>query len=778
MIKNSLNLVRSVEQNRPRCIQDIEAGLKKGYTKLLPKSVPSFRPSQIRFLDKIKPELSTLTIGEEIIIQKNTGTGKTLLFLIFAKLASKNSQVAIVVPTIELGNQTIDSIKKYFPGLKINFVYTSADDKTNATKGLSRDSKIIVIVKDSLSKLEEIEYIDHSHFDPKLFILDESHTQQHDEIREALNKYQDKAVFLSFTATPLNTQIDKKNPDDIAVVVGDSVHWLPRKDVPYGRLVFEDNPDELIADKEILPIKWHPILSRELRFDNVEESRETGDFNEASLNQTLETTWNSLVEQINSDIINNDIYDDRHNFFVACPNSTALTDYAACKLNESSGYDVAIVTAKKCEIYTNGKFKPMSREDIQNHNWKDGKKFIYQIRQLREGYNDESIDCVVVLSFTKKVADYLQTIGRGGRVHPGQEHLLVVDILSTRSSVANPVSAPLVLGLLSAKENELLLTDKQKSLGEVNEPDFAVHQEFVMSQMYESFEYPFQATERIKKDSLRNYNHILNSLDTIEALMAILQQKVENGAQLHKFVLTPTGYPRDLKGLQQMNLDELKLIRFNPSITYPELPKYLINKYQSEATDKGDTASQAEIILGIHKAYIGDTSPDLIKNKLVELLSKKPELYNRLINPKDKFFRTILGTFEKESEAVRSKYEKPEVETSKNDETIQNRLKGNVRQVNQNSIPGIFNSYLEHDENLRQAMDKIIAGVADKTVSSETLFVNFALFLNKTKRTTRANFEDWLQNLLDGENQILQRYLSEYLNKINDFPLTILKKTL
>jgi hypothetical protein len=70
-MKNSLNLVREEQQNRPRCIQDIEAGLKKGYANLLPKSILSFRPSQIRFLDKIRPELATLTFGEEIIIQKN-----------------------------------------------------------------------------------------------------------------------------------------------------------------------------------------------------------------------------------------------------------------------------------------------------------------------------------------------------------------------------------------------------------------------------------------------------------------------------------------------------------------------------------------------------------------------------------------------------------------------------------------------------------------------------------------------------------------------------------
>jgi superfamily II DNA or RNA helicase len=777
-MKNSLNLVESKNQNRPRCVLDIEAGLKKGYTKLLPKSILSFRPSQIRFFDKIRPDLATLTFGEEIIIQKNTGTGKTLLFLILAKLASKNSQVAIVVPTIELGNQTIKSIKKYFPDLKVNFVYSSEDDKDNASKGLSKDSNIIVIVKNSLSKLEEINYIDHTLFNPKLFILDESHTHQNDNIREALNKYQDTSVFVSFTATPLKTRIDKKNPDDIQVLVGDGVQWLQRKNAPYGRLVFEDNPDELLADKEILPIKWHPILSRELRFDNVEESAETGDFNEASLNQTLETTWNSLVEQINNDIINNDIYKDRHNFFVACPNSTALTDYAAHELHKSSGYDVAVVTAKKRGIYTNGKFIPSTLEDIQGHNWKDDKKFIYQIRQLREGYNDVSIDCVIMLSFTKMIADYIQTVGRGGRVHADQVFLLVVDILSSRFSVANPVSAPVVLGLLSARENELLLTNKQKSLGETSNPDFAIHEEFVMSQMYESFEYPFQATQRIKKDALRNHSNVLNSLDVIEALMSILQQKIASGSLLNKLILTPASYPRDFEALKHMDLDKLKLIKFNPSITYIELPKYLINKYQSEAVDKADVASQANIILSLHEADLGDIPKDQIKNKIVELLNQRPELYNRLIDPKDKLFKTILKTFQKRPEAKAIEPVSPDAVSLKPATATADESKKNIQKVEQSSIADIFKSYLEHNQSLSQAVNSIISAVPDKTISADTLITNFALFLNTTKRTTRADFEDWFQKVLFKNEISLERYAREYITKITEFDPTILKKTL
>jgi superfamily II DNA or RNA helicase len=48
---------------------------------------------------------------------------------------------------------------------------------------------------------------------------------------------------------------------------------------------------------------------------------------------------------------------------------------------------------------------------------------------LTEGYDEPSIDCVVCLRPTKVRSLYSQIIGRGTRIHPGKDHLLVLDFL-------------------------------------------------------------------------------------------------------------------------------------------------------------------------------------------------------------------------------------------------------------------------------------------------------------------------------------------------------------
>ncbi|MCQ2440255.1 MAG: DEAD/DEAH box helicase, partial [Oscillospiraceae bacterium] len=48
---------------------------------------------------------------------------------------------------------------------------------------------------------------------------------------------------------------------------------------------------------------------------------------------------------------------------------------------------------------------------------------------LTEGWDCPSVDCVVVLRPTKVRSLYTQMIGRGTRLHPGKDHLLILDFL-------------------------------------------------------------------------------------------------------------------------------------------------------------------------------------------------------------------------------------------------------------------------------------------------------------------------------------------------------------
>ena len=61
---------------------------------------------------------------------------------------------------------------------------------------------------------------------------------------------------------------------------------------------------------------------------------------------------------------------------------------------------------------------------------------------LLEGWDEPSIDCVVIMRPTQSRTVYVQAIGRGSRIHPGKDHLLILDPLwlSTEHSLVRPAN--------------------------------------------------------------------------------------------------------------------------------------------------------------------------------------------------------------------------------------------------------------------------------------------------------------------------------------------------
>jgi type I site-specific restriction endonuclease len=69
------------------------------------------------------------------------------------------------------------------------------------------------------------------------------------------------------------------------------------------------------------------------------------------------------------------------------------------------------------------------RQAILERFKRDQTRVLCNAMLLTEGYDEPSIDCVVCLRPTKVRALYSQIIGRGTRLWPGKDHLLVLDFL-------------------------------------------------------------------------------------------------------------------------------------------------------------------------------------------------------------------------------------------------------------------------------------------------------------------------------------------------------------
>lgn len=61
---------------------------------------------------------------------------------------------------------------------------------------------------------------------------------------------------------------------------------------------------------------------------------------------------------------------------------------------------------------------------------------------LTEGWDDPSVDCIVVLRPTKVRSLYCQMVGRGTRLYPGKDHLLLLDFLwhTERHELCHPAA--------------------------------------------------------------------------------------------------------------------------------------------------------------------------------------------------------------------------------------------------------------------------------------------------------------------------------------------------
>lgn len=69
------------------------------------------------------------------------------------------------------------------------------------------------------------------------------------------------------------------------------------------------------------------------------------------------------------------------------------------------------------------------RQEVLGRFKRDETRVLCNAMLLTEGYDEPSIDCVVCLRPTKVRALYSQIIGRGTRIWPGKDHLLVLDFL-------------------------------------------------------------------------------------------------------------------------------------------------------------------------------------------------------------------------------------------------------------------------------------------------------------------------------------------------------------
>ena len=306
-----------------------------------------------------------------------TGTGKTI---VFAKVAEEcvrsGERVLIMAHRAELLEQAADKIKKS-TGL-----VCSVEKAEQSCLGSWY--RIVVGSVQSLTREKRLQQFGKDHFDT--IIIDEAHHAISDSYQNVL-QYFDEAKSLGVTATP--DRGDMKNLGQY-----------------FNSLAYEYTLPKAIREGFLCKIKAQTIP---IKLDLTGVGMQSGDFKAADIGSALDP----YLRQIANEMVN---YCKGRKTVVFLPlikTSQKFRDFlieAGFRATEVNGQ-----SEDRAEIlrdFENGKYDVLCNSML-----------------LTEGWDCPSVDCIIVLRPTKIRSLYAQMVGRGTRLHPGKEELLILDFL-------------------------------------------------------------------------------------------------------------------------------------------------------------------------------------------------------------------------------------------------------------------------------------------------------------------------------------------------------------
>lgn len=323
----------------------------------------------------VEATLSKFREYKRLLVVVPTAGGKTVIFSTLAQRAQP-ARTLILAHREELLTQAADKLYRA-TGL--------VAEVERAAQRASRDAPVVVASVQTLMRESRLASWPRDHFG--LVVVDEAHHVLADSYQRVLSHFHDHASVLGVTATP--DRGDKKNLgayfEDIAFEVG--LHDL----INQGYL-------------SRIAVRTMPV-----RIDLAQVRTTAGDYNDADLGDVIEPVLREIVGSLRDTIGN-------RKTIVFLP--LVRTSRQFVDLCREAGF-----AAEHIDGQTDDRRAILDRfaaGEIQ---------ILSNSMLLTEGFDEPSIECVICLRPTKVRALYAQIVGRGTRLHPGKENLLVLDFL-------------------------------------------------------------------------------------------------------------------------------------------------------------------------------------------------------------------------------------------------------------------------------------------------------------------------------------------------------------
>ncbi len=319
-----------------------------------------------------------------------TGCGKTITFSEWLRQqVEKGGRGLILAHRDELLSQAAQKLKSV-TGLD------SALEKADSSAYLS-DAPVTVASVQSLSRPERLKKYPAGYYTD--IVIDEAHHSLSNSYRELIDHFETSRI-LGVTATP--DRGDHKALSEI-----------------YESLAFEYPMRKVIQEGYLVPIKAK-MLPVEVDLSEVKTS--CGDYTANSLGDAIEPYLDEIARRMAEEC------KDRKTV-VFLPLIRMAKRFAEL-LNEY-GISAAEVNGESSD-----------REEILADFEAGSYQALCNAMLLTEGWDCPSVDCIVVLRPTKVRSLYQQMVGRGTRLYPGKEDLLILDFLylTAKHDLCTPAS--------------------------------------------------------------------------------------------------------------------------------------------------------------------------------------------------------------------------------------------------------------------------------------------------------------------------------------------------
>ncbi len=319
-----------------------------------------------------------------------TGCGKTVVFAKVTKdCVRQGNRVLILAHRGELLDQAADKLMKT-TGLGC------ALEKAESTCQGSW-FRVVVGSVQTLMRQKRLDQFPEDFFDT--IIIDEAHHCISDSYQKVLQHFPD-AQILGVTATP-----DRGDMQNLGQF--------------FESLAYEYTLPKAIKEGYLAPIK---ALTIPLKIDMSSVSVQAGDFKVGDIGTALDPYLEGIAEEMEK-------YCSDKKTVVFLP--LVKTSQKFRDLLNEHGFQAAEVNGNsqdRAEILADfeaGKYNVLCNSML-----------------LTEGWDCPSVDCIVVLRPTKVRSLYCQMVGRGTRLFPGKDHLLLLDFLwhTERHELCHPAS--------------------------------------------------------------------------------------------------------------------------------------------------------------------------------------------------------------------------------------------------------------------------------------------------------------------------------------------------